>query len=169
MQQFKAIIYDLQDSGFEETINTEEINNYLKNGGNIIITHDQWSYWTRKASVNAKLFGAKIQKQDYNFVSKAKIYNNNHPIFTSFYDLYLDNKSIINISATHKSDTIYENMEEYYKDLLIELEDNKHGEYLLIKEIEKGKVIFLNVGHSYDLTDYEKKLFMNFIYWICNY
>ena len=169
MQQFKAIIYDLQDSGFEETINTEEINNYLKNGGNIIITHDQWSHWIRMASVNAKFFGAKIQKQDYIFVSKAKIYNNNHPIFTSFYDLYLDNKSIINISATHKSDTIYENMEEYYKDLLIELEDNKYGEYLLIKEIEKGKVIFWNVGHSYDLTDYEKKLFMNFIYWICNY
>ena len=81
----------------------------------------------------------------------------------------MDNKSIINISATHKTDTIYENMEEYYKDLLIELEDNKHGEYLLIKEIEKGKAIFWNVGHSYDLTDYEKKLFMNFIYWLSNY
>ena len=81
----------------------------------------------------------------------------------------MDNKSIINISATHKTDTIYENMEEYYKDLLIELEDNKHGEYLLIKENEKGKIIFWNVGHSYDLTDYEKKLFMNIIYWLYNY
>ena len=169
MKQFKGIIYDLQDSGFEEACKTEEINNYLKNGGNIIITHDQWSHWTRKACVNAKLFGAKIQKQDYITVSKAKIFNNNHPIFTSFYDLYLDNRSIIKISATHKTDTIYENMEEYYKNLLIELEDNKHGEYLLIKEIEKGKIIFWNVGHSYDLTDYEKKLFMNLIYWFCNY
>ena len=169
MQQFKAIIYDLQDGGFEETINTEEINNYLKNGGNIIITHDCWSYSNRKSCINAKFIGAKIQSQNYNTVSKAKIFNNNHPIFTSFYDLYLDNKSIINISATHKTDTIYENMEEYYKDLLIELEDNKHGEYLLIKESEKGKIIFWNAGHSYDLTDYEKKLFMNFIYWICNY
>ena len=60
-------------------------------------------------------------------------------------------------------------MEDYYKDLLIELDDNKHGEYLLIKEIEKGKLIFWNAGHIYDLTDYEKKLFMNFIFWIFPY
>ena len=51
----------------------------------------------------------------------------------------MDNQNIINISPTHKSDTIYENMKEYFKDLLIELDDNKHGEYLLIKENEKGK------------------------------
>ena len=169
MQQFKAIIYDLQDSGFEEACNIEDINKYLNNGGSIIITHDQWTHWPRKACVNANLIGAKIQPQEYTFVSKAKILNNNHPIFTSFYNLYMNNKDIINISSTHKTDTIYENIEEYYINLLIELDDNKHGEYLLIKEIEKGKVIFWNVGHSYDLTDYEKKLFMNLIYWICNY
>ena len=169
MQQFKAIIYDLKDAGFEETCNIEEINKYLKNGGNIIITHDQWTHSPRKASANAKLIGAKIQKQEFTFVSKAKIYNDNHPIFTSFYNLYLDNQNIINISPTHKTDTIYENMKEYFKDLLIELDNNKYGEYLLIKENEKGKIIFWNVGHSYDLTDYEKKLFMNIIYWLCNY
>ena len=169
MQQFKAIIYDLNDAGFEETISLEEINKYMINGGNIIITHDQWTYAPRKACVNAKLIGAKIKSQNYTFTTKAKIYNNNHPIFTSFYNLYMNNQNIIDISTTHKTDTIYENMEEYYKDLLIELEDNKHGEYLLIREIEKGKIIFWNAGHTYDLTDYEKKLFMNFIYWLSNY
>ena len=59
------------------------------------------------------------------------------------------------------------------KDILIELEDGKKGEYLLIKEIGKGKLIFWNAGHSYqnttitdNLTDFEQKLFVNFIYYI---
>ena len=59
-------------------------------------------------------------------------------------------------------------MKEYYKDLLIELDDNKHGEYLLIKKNGKGNLIFWNAGHSYDLTEVEQKLFMNFIHWICD-
>ena len=167
MQNYKIMIYDLNNSGFEQTSNPEEFEKYLSNGGNIIITHDQWTYYNRKASANAKLLGAKIQHQNYNVTKKAKIFNNNHPIFTSFYNLYMNNQKIIDISETHKTDTIYENKEEFEKDLLIELDDNKHGEYLLIKEIDKGKLIFWNTGHTCNLTDYEKKLFMNFIYWVC--
>ena len=40
-----------------------------------------------------------------------------------------------------KTDTIYENEDDYFKDLLIELNDEKHGEYLLIKEIGKAKLV----------------------------
>ena len=167
IQNYKGIIYDLNDAGFNQASNLEEITKYLKNGGNIIITHDQWTYAKSKGQTNAQLLGAKIQIQNYVAVTKAKIFNNNHPVFTSFYNLYMNNQNTIAISATHKTDTVYENIEEYYKDLLIELDDNKHGEYLLIKDFEKGKLIFWNVGHTYDLTDYEKKLFINLMYWIC--
>ena len=81
----------------------------------------------------------------------------------SFYNLYMNNQNKIEISETHKTDTIYENEDDYFKDLLIELNDEKHGEYLLIKEIGKGKLIFWNAGHTYNLTEFEKKLFMNII------
>ena len=165
IKEFKILIYDLQDSGYGDTNNIDEIRNYLINGGNIIVTHDHWSHNIHKGC--AQLFGAKLQNQNYNITKKAKINKNDHPVFTSFYDLYLENQTIIEVSNTHKSDTIFEDIQEYYKDLLIELDDGKHGEYLLIKEIGKGKLIYWNTGHSYDLTDYEKKLFMNFIYWIC--
>ena len=164
IKNFKIIIYDLQDTGYGDTNNENEIKNYLINGGNIIVTHDHWSYHLRKGC--AQLLGAKIKHQKYVVTNKAKILNNLHPIFKSFYDLYLKNKTTIEISESHKSDTIYDNNEDYNKNLLIELEDGKHGEYLLIKEIGKGKIIFWNAGHSYNLTEYEKKLFMNFIYWI---
>lgn len=153
----------MQDGGFGNTKNINEIKNYLENGGNIIVTHDQWSYALIEGC--AELLGARLQTQNYIYANKAKIVNNSHPVFTSFFNL--EDLNIISISATHKTDTIYDNQEEYKKSILIELEDGKKGEYLLIKEIGKGKLIFWNAGHTCDLTEYEKKLFMNFIYWIC--
>jgi len=114
-----------------------------------------------------KLLGAELQSQSYKLVNKAKILNNTHPVLNSFFDLRFMEKDIFVISTTHKTDTVYKNTKEYFNDLIIELEDGKHGEYLLIKEIGKGKLIFWNAGHTYDLTDFEKKLFMNLIYWIC--
>ncbi len=169
IKNHKIIIYDLQDGGFEYTSNIDEITNYLKNGGNIIITHDQWTYGQRSSCSHAKLLGAKIEIQNYSFKTEARILNNKHPVFISFYNLYMNNQNMITISETHKTDTVYENKDDYFKDLLIELNDEKHGEYLLIKEIGKGKLIFWNVGHTYNLTELEKKLFMNFIYWLCPY
>ena len=52
---------------------------------------------------------------------------------------------------THKTDTVFNNKQEYLKNLLIELDDNKQGEYLLIREIWQGKLILWNDGHSYNL------------------
>ena len=171
IKNYKIIVYDLQDGGYCNINNPEDIKNYLKEGGNIIITHDQWSHYVWKTC--PELLGAKLIRQDYAHTKKAKIINNSHPIFTSYYQLDYKNQEIIDIANTHKTDTVYENKEEFMKDILIELEDGKKGEYLLIKEIGKGKLIFWNAGHSYqnttitdNLTDFEQKLFVNFIYYI---
>ena len=67
------------------------------------------------------------------------------------------------ISSTHHADATYSDLDVYARDLIIELNDNKHGEYLLVKEYGKGKVIHWNVGHSYTLTDIEQKLFYNIL------
>ena len=82
----------------------------------------------------SKLLKAKFVKGIGPFKSKAKILNNSHPILSSYYDL-------IEIAETHRSSITYNNMKEYLNDLLIELDDGEHGEYILIKEIGKGKLI----------------------------
>ena len=67
------------------------------------------------------------------------------------------------IASTHHPDTIYSDLDVYARDLLIELNDNKHGEYLLVKEYGKGKIVHWNAGCVYTLTDIEQKLFYNIL------
>ena len=97
------------------------------------------------------LLNAKFESQNNCKSVKARILNSSHPIFKSLYNLNLQNNSLINIAMTHKTDTVFNNKQEYLKNLLIELDDNKQGEYLLIREIGQGKLILWNDGHSYNL------------------
>ena len=52
------------------------------NGGNIIVTHDHWSYIGNKGYF--ELFGAKLKHQQVTIVKKAKILNNSHPFLHHF-------------------------------------------------------------------------------------
>ena len=168
LSKYKILIYDICNCGFGRTKNKDEIKNFVSKGGNIIVTHDHWTYLGNgclETNGCSELLGAKLVQQSYAHVTKAKIIKKEHPIFTKFYDLSSENSNI-NVCDTHKTDTFYNNIDEYNRDLLIELEDGKHGEYLLIKEIERGKIIFWNVGES-DINEFEKKLFINCLSWIC--
>ena len=123
INEYKIIIYDLSDGGYGIKTNiNEDIKQYLENGGNIIITHDHWTLQNPQGDY-APLLNAKLIPHKYVIVGKAKILNNNHPIFKSYYNLNLQNNSEIDIAQTHKTDTEYNNNEEYLKDLLIELND----------------------------------------------
>ena len=160
-KKFKMIIYDMKDYGFQTNENFAEVKQYLLNNGNIIITHDQWTIISYKGKLY-ELLGAKLTKRDKTKVTKAKVLKKDHPIFQSYY--FLD-KKIFDIAQTHKSDTVYPN-NNYLNDLVIELMDDVHGEYLMIKRFNKGKLIYWNVGHNQNLTDYEQNLFTNIIAWI---
>ena len=50
--------------------------------------------------------------------------------------------------------------------MIIELDDGLHGEYLLIKNYGKGRLIYWNIGHVHTLTSDEEKLLVNIISWI---
>ena len=171
IKDYKIIIYDLNDCGYCDTNNPKDIKKYLLEGGSIIITHDHWTF--HKLKDDSELLGIKFISQNNPETKKAKMLNNMHPVFTSFYQLDNKNETIIDIAKTHKHNMEFENKEEYKKNLLMELDDGKHSEYLFIKDIGKGKLILWNTGHSYydgsindNLTDYEQKLFINFIYYI---
>ena len=52
------------------------------------------------------------------------------------------------------------------KDVVIKLNNDINSEYLMIKNYEKGKLIYWNVGHLTTLTDVEEKLLINIISYI---
>ena len=162
LKKYKIIIYDMKDYGFQVKEDYSEILQYLLNNGNIIVTHDHWTIDSYKGKLY-ELLGAKLKKlENKKKVTKAKVLQKEHPIFKSY---FLMDKDIFDIAETHKSDTIYPN-KKYLKDLLIELMDNINGEYLMVKRFNKGKLIYWNVGHNPNLTDYEQDLFFNIIAWI---
>ena len=148
MEKFKIIIYDPKDYSYGIRFSEENIKKYLNKGGNIIFTHDQWT------SDNA-------YKAHY-FASKIKIIDDKHPVFSSYYKLNINN---LHITETHNSyKLIFEN--EYLKDVIIELDNEIKSEYLMIKNYEKGKIIFWNVGHNPTLTNDEENLLVNIIAYI---
>jgi len=162
MSNFKIIIYDLQDTGYSFNIveDINELKKYLNNGGTILVTHDHWFNLPGKCY---ELFNATItSNRNLKIVNKAKILNSEHPIFSSFYQL---NNYNLQISYTHVGYNKYLD-KDYLKDMVIELDDGAHTEYLLIKNYGKGKLIYWNVGHESTLTQYEEKLFINIISWI---
>ena len=113
------------------------------------------------------LFGVKKVQGNKKIVNKAKIIKKSHQIFNSFYTLNLLPYDEIDITETHNYQLNFGNVNEYKENMIIELNDDSHSHYLLIKKIGKGNVIYWNAGHlDNKLNDFEKKLFINFIYWI---
>ena len=148
MEKFKIIIYDPKDGSYGIRFSEENIKKYLNKGGNIIFTHGQW--------INDNTY-----KTPY-YTSKIKIIDNKHPVFSSYYKLNITN---LHITETHNFyKLIFEN--EYLKDVIIELDNEIKSEYLMIKNYEKGKIIFWNVGHNPTLTNDEENLLVNIIAYI---
>ena len=148
MEKFKIIIYDLKDGGFGIRLGDENVRKYLNKGGNIIFTHEQWMNDNRY--------------QTYYYSSKIRIVDDEHPVFSSYYKLNFNN---FHITETHSSDKlIFEN--EYLKDVIIELDNDINSEYLMIKNYEKGKIIYWNIGHIATLTNDEENLLVNIIAYI---
>ena len=148
MEKFKVIIFDLKDAPFGIKFGDAKIRKYLKKGGNIIFTHEQW--------MNDNYY------QTYYYTSKIKIVDDKHRVFSSYYKL---NSNNLQITETHNAfKIIFEN--EYLKDVIIELNNDINSEYLMIKNYEKGKIIFWNIGHKPTLTNDEEQLLVNIIAYI---
>jgi len=78
LSKFKIVIYDICNGGFGKTNNKEYVKKYLLTGGNIIVTHDYWTYL--KNDDFSELLGAKLVSQSYCNTNKAKIMKMEHPI-----------------------------------------------------------------------------------------
>ena len=148
MEKFKIIIIDLKDENNIIKFDEENMKKYLNKGGNIIFTHGNW--------INGNIYTIPY------YTSKIKIIDDKHPVFSSYYKLNITN---FHITETHNTNKlIFEN--EYLKDVIIELDNEINSEYLMIKNYEKGKIIYWNVGHKSTLTNDEENLLVNIISYI---
>ena len=148
MEKFKIIIFDLKDAPYEIKFGDEKVRKYISKGGNIIFTHEQW--------MTNNIY------QSISYTSKINIVNDEHPVFSSYYNI---STTDFKISQTHNiNKLIFEN--EYLKDTIIELDNDINSEYLMIKNYEKGSIIYWNIGHVTTLTGDEEKLLVNIISYI---
>ena len=158
---YNIVIFDLKQHGYENTnTKTNYLKQYISHGGNILVTHD---HWTALAGPQELFGGYRSFKEKGSLTNKALIINTRHKIFNSFYDLS-ENKNV-DISPTHSG---WMKVNESLKEdntILIRLQDEIKSEYLMQREINLGKCVYWNVGHSYNLTNFEIRLLTNIFAW----
>ena len=152
---YHCIIYDLLDHGCEIQNPTKEIENYIKNGGSIIVTHDHLTYGL-KDILGLKSNGSGGTR----FFKKVKIVYFEHEIWNSFHNL--ENWRTIDIVETHNHYNILNNETQQ----VMLSYDNYNDLYLTIRSLGMGKAIFWNSGHLTFITEQEKKLFINIVAFI---
>jgi hypothetical protein len=155
LANYHCIIYDLLDCGCKRTNPTKEIENYIKNGGNIIVTHDHVYYILN-------ILGLKeINNSDTNYIFNEVInVNSEHEIWRSYYNF--EKIKIMEVTDTHGRLKV-SNKET--KTILVS-NDNYNNLYLTTRNIGMGKAVFWNAGHTPDINENEKKLFLNIIAWV---
>ena len=154
LANYDCIIYDLLDYGNEITINEGQIkgiDNYIKNGGSIIVTHDHPFFGF------FDILGLTYTKDKARCYTEVINVSFDHEIWTSYFNL--ENLKIIKVN-THSGCKI-ENFNETKQ--LMHSYDNYNDLYLSVRHIGMGKAIFWNAGHSPDLTEDEKKLYLNIV------
>ena len=161
---YNIVIFDLKQNGYENTnTKVEYLKQYISHGGNILVTHD---HWTGLAGPQELFGGSRCFKEKGSITNKAVIVNKRHQIFNSYYDLSQNEE--INIAPTHSGWMEVDEKLKNENTVLIRLKDEINSEYLMQREIQMGKCVFWNVGHSYNLTDFEIKLLTNILAWFCD-
>ena len=160
---YNIVIFDLKQHGYQNT-NTklEYIKQYISHGGNILVTHD---HWTALAGPQELFGGCRSFEEKGSITNKAYIVNSRHKIFNSYYDL--TEKESVDVAPTHSGWVKVNESLRNDDTVLIRLRDEIKSEYLMKREINLGKCVYWNVGHSYNLTDFEIKLLTNILAWFC--
>ena len=95
-----------------------------------------------------------------NFFNEAINVSYGHEVWNSYFPL--ENLRIMKVN-TH-SHCFISNHKETKQ--LMHSNDSYNDLYLSVRELGMGKAVFWNSGHSPDLTEDEKKLFLNIMAWI---
>ena len=169
-KSYDCKIYDLYDGAAYVNIEKEtekEINSYITSGGSFLVTHDKWD----EDKGPLELIGLYRWNDNNPEISKskrAKVSHFGHPIFDSYYNL--TDWRVIDISSTHKSFHKVKNetksarvVMEFFKE---DIETGSKMDYLTVNQVDKGRVAYWAAGHHYNISEYEKKLFINIVSWL---
>ena len=160
---YNIVIFDLKQHGYQNTdTKIEYIKNYISHGGNILVTHE---HWTALAGPQELFGGYRSFEKKGSITNKALIVNLRHRIFNSFYDL-TENEEV-EVAPTHSGWIKVNESLKTNDTVLMRLKDEIKSEYLMKREINLGKCVYWNVGHSYNLTNFEIKLLTNILAWFC--
>ena len=155
---YDCVVYDLLDVGCKIDNPSNEIENYIKNGGNILVTHDH-QYFGLANVLGLKLVNSDVMRM-YN---KALNVLTDHGIWKSYYSLDNYENTVMNVN-THNPQHIISNNNDTKQ--LIHSYDNNNYLYLSVRHLGMGKAVFWNTGHCPELIDDEKKLYLNIMAWI---
>ena len=160
---YNIVIFDLKQHGYQNTdTKIEYIKNYISHGGNILVTHE---HWTALAGPQELFGGYRSFEKKGSIKNKALIVNLRHRIFNSYYDL-TENEEV-EVAPTHSGWMKVNESLKTDDTVLMRLKDEIKSEYLMKREINLGKCVYWNVGHSYNLTNFEIKLLTNILVWFC--
>ena len=175
---FDCIIYDFQDSWYSRNSEdkSEEIETYIKNnGGSFLVTHDHWDSYPNRGPLH--LIGMEycewdcLNETSFKESNKAKISYYGHSIFESYYNL--SNWRTINIVLSHRTFHRLLNNPENTAKVAMEFEFDriyeKKYDYLVTNEIGYGRIAYWAAGHNRNISDEEKKLFVNILAWLTKY
>ena len=169
LKSYDSIIYDLKDGANFTNIKTEkenEIRSYIDSGGSFLVTHDKWDEDHGPLGLIG-LYRWNDNKVETSLSSKAKVSRFGHSIFDSYYNL--TDWRIIDISETHKS---FHRINEAKNSARVVMEFDKDIEtgykldYLTVNKVGKGRIAYWAAGHHYNISNYEKKLFINIVSWL---
>ena len=170
LESYDCVIYDLKDGGTATDIKEEkekEIRAYINSGGSFLVTHDKWDEDHGPLDLLG-LYRWNDNNPSYSSSAKAKVSRFGHPIFDSYYNL--TDWRVIEISKTHKSfhkiinsDT---NTARVVMEFDKEIEIGYKLDYLTVNKVGKGRIAYWAAGHHYNISDYEKKLFINIVSWL---
>ena len=169
LKSYDCIIYGFID--YRTNINTEkknEIESYIKSGGSFLVTHDKWDADRGPLELIGLDWCENCDAGISNSI-KAKVSRFGHSIFDSYYNL--NDWRVIDIARAHKSYHKVKNSIDNTARVVLEFdkEDIETGEkmdYLTVNEVDKGRIAYWAAGHSNDISDSEKKLFINIVSWL---
>ena len=154
LSYYHCVIYDLLDHGNEKESPNKEIENYIKNGGNIVVTHDH--VYALQDILGLEKFNDNNNNYVYNKVINA---NYEHDIWKSYFNL--ENIKTMDVKKTHGKIRVKDNDTQQ----VLHSYDKNNYLYLSTRKMGMGKAIFWNAGHTPDINEEEKKLLLNIVVW----
>ena len=176
-KKYSAVVFDLLEYGYIFTNLTfsDEIANYVKNGGSVFATHDQFENKNNKLKYLLNIFGLEYYSVSSAIKNKAKVCNSaqianakvcnkNHSIFYNYYNL--TNLNDFSVQETKRCFSKINVTSSAIKLIDLVINNKQTVDYLVVNKYGKGKTAKTLPGNRISMTLDEEKIFINTLHWL---